>query len=411
MRVMICLWMLFGCAEGITEKSTQWWKEGSPICTGAEAAPVAEAVAKGAGEAALGAGAGEAAFGAGAGELAGGLAGGLAAPETTAAFLSGVPEAVAGTQLPVGGALLDITAPGAVETAAAAGAALGPGSGTPSILPGAAEAGAGAVPGGGAAPGVPEAPVTPAPKPAPIGPQTAIGTPAPGPTPVSSATSPTVSGATVGGGSGPGIPGGGTPGVPAPVTDLSVPASAADKTRLAGTTSIADKAIKAVTSNPLTAGALGMNALAQVNAQKQGKTLAGQMKAAAKPASSVADKFLAEGLSGKPSASTAYEIDQWVNNQSASIKQRYANMGRDPNNDSAAAKELSDINAKAVAMKDAAAQGLVTQGLNAANIAQGPTTQAALAAAQQDKDLAASMGATLQSLALLQAIQSRTPAV
>lgn len=316
----------------------------------------------------------------------------LASPASVGSFLSTVPEAVAGTQLPVGGALLDITAPGALQAATAAGNALGPGSGAPSLLPGTA-----ATP--EAIPTLPQAPTPP------VGPQTAVGTPAPGPTPIANATGPAVSGAPVGGG-GAGVPGGAMPGVPAPVTDLSVPASAADKARLA-TTSLADKAINAVTKNPLTAGALGLNLFAQANSRKQGKQLDQQLKAAGAPATAVGNQFLAQGASGKPSASSAYDIDKWAADTSAAIKQRYANMGRDASNDSAAAKELADVQAKAVAMRDAAAQGLVSQGLQAAQVGMGPTTQAALAAAQQDKDLASSMASTLNSLAMLQALQAR----
>lgn len=335
--------------------------------------------------------------GSGAGAVGGDLSGSLASPSSVSNFLSTVPEATPGTTLPIGGSELDITAPGAVGAATAAGNALGPGSGTPSLLPG----------GGGTTPIAP--PTTPVgtplgtPAPTPAG-TTAAPTPA-APAPISNATAPVATGSPVGGAGAPGVPGGGTPGLPAPVEDLSRAASAADKARLAP--GVVDKALNAITKNPLTAAGIGVNVLSQINARKQGKQLDQQLRASAAPASSVANQLISEGLSGKPSASAAFDISKWTQATKSAIRQRYANMGRDPSNDSAAAKELADVDAKAVAMRDAAAQGLLQGGLNAAQIAQGPTTQAALAAAQQDKELGASIANTLTALGQLQAMSSR----
>lgn len=199
----------------------------------------------------------------------------------------------------------------------------------------------------------------------------------------------------------------GSPGVPDPTEEA--------KRRLGQTTagaakaapSIYQRAIDALTKNPLAAAGLGLNVASQVMNRNKGKDLASQIKAAGAPSAAAAGSLIDKGLSGTPSPASAFEIDKWANNSIEAIKQRYANMGRDAGNDSAAAREIADVKAQQVAMRDKAANDLLAMGLNAQGLAQGPQIQAALAAAQQDKDLAASMGNMLQSMAMLEALSSR----
>lgn len=166
-----------------------------------------------------------------------------------------------------------------------------------------------------------------------------------------------------------------------------------------------DKLIGNLTKNPLSLVSSGVNMLGQANSRKAGKDLEGQLKAAGAQTKGVADKLLNQGAS----PSTIYEIDKWLQQGTEQIAQRYASMGRDPTKDSAAAKEVADLKAKAVAMKDQATMSALQQGLSAASIAQGPQVQAALAGAQQDKELAASMSGMLQNMAMLEAMSNRRP--
>ena len=54
-----------------------------------------------------------------------------------------------------------------------------------------------------------------------------------------------------------------------------------------------------------------------------------------------------------------------------------------------------------------AAQTSVTQGLQAAGLAQGPSVQAAMAGAQQDQQLSQAVAQMLQQMAMIQAMQGR----
>lgn len=168
--------------------------------------------------------------------------------------------------------------------------------------------------------------------------------------------------------------------------------------------SMGQKALNAITNNPLTAGALGLNVLGQMNAAKSGKTLAGQLKKQAQPVQEISDSLLAQYKAGTISPSTSFDIQRWKDQSIAQTKNYYAKAGIPDS--SAAQSAIANIEAKAVAMEDQARQGLLTQGLNAAGVAAGPASAAITAQAQQDQNLQQASGSALNSLMLLQAMQS-----
>jgi len=152
--------------------------------------------------------------------------------------------------------------------------------------------------------------------------------------------------------------------------------------------------------NALPMAGLGLNALAQ---RRMGDTLSRSLGQAGQRSGSAADTLLQQGLSGQAPQAVVAQANQTYQDTVEKIKQQYANMGRDPRTDTGA---IAAMNRAAVA-RDAQiqqyAQGLTSQGLQAAQIAQTPATQAAMAAAQQDQQLMAAQREVLDRLSKLQA--------
>lgn len=211
--------------------------------------------------------------------------------------------------------------------------------------------------------------------------------------------------------------------MPAPVTDLSAPAGLADNARL-GVQGIVDKVPSGVTSTVQKAldalgitdskGGIGKNALSiaglglsQYNAGKNRASLSKDLTAAAAPASEAARRLLEQGLAGQAPAAIIAAADKTLNDRTQEVIQRYSNMGRDARTDTGAAAEISKLKVARDAAIAQYAQTMTSQGLQAAGIAQGPTTQAAVAGAQQDKDLSNSIAQMLQQMAMMQALQGR----
>ena len=158
-------------------------------------------------------------------------------------------------------------------------------------------------------------------------------------------------------------------------------------------------------SNALPAAALG---LSQYRANKTGQALQDQLKAASAQVQPVASSLINQYETGQINPAQEKQITDLTNNTKARIKQRYAQMGRDPNTDSAAQSELAKADADAVAMRDAAQQGILTQGLQAAGLAQGPATSAVMAGYQSDLQQQQAMQNFMNTLALMQSKQATT---
>lgn len=186
-------------------------------------------------------------------------------------------------------------------------------------------------------------------------------------------------------------------------TGLTAPANALTTTpSVPGTF---DKAISAITNNPLTAASLGMTGLSAYQGKQAAKALQNSLQQAGAQTSNTAQQLLNQYQTGTINPAQDKQITDWTNNQIAQIKQRYASMGRDPNTDSAAQAEMANAQAQGVAMRDQALQGVLTQGLNAAGIAAGPTTQAIMAGYNANTTAQNSMAQAMQTLAMLQALQ------
>lgn len=161
-------------------------------------------------------------------------------------------------------------------------------------------------------------------------------------------------------------------------------------------------------------GAVGKNALplglmigGQVAQNRRGDQLSKDLRAISAGPKAASDQLLAEGTSGNVPPAVMQQYDQSYKDKVSEINQRYANMGRDPRTDTGAQAEIQ----KAKDAKDAQvanyASGLTTQGLQAAQVAAGPQTQAAIAGAQKDEALQAAMANGLQTLAMMQAYQGK----
>ena len=151
-----------------------------------------------------------------------------------------------------------------------------------------------------------------------------------------------------------------------------------------------------------TAVPLAALGISQYRANKQAQAIKDQLAAASAQTKGVATSLLDKYQTGTIDANQQKQIDDLTNNTKARIKQRYAQMGRDPNTDSAAQSELAKADADAVAMQDAAKQGILTQGLNAAGLAQGPATSAVMAGYQSDLQQQQAMQNFMNTLALMQ---------
>lgn len=168
----------------------------------------------------------------------------------------------------------------------------------------------------------------------------------------------------------------------------------------AGGGSFIDKLIGSIKNNPLTAAGLGLNVASQLNNNKKSNSLSDQLKATGAPALTAGNDLISQYESGQIPSSTAFDIQKWQDQQIAAARQRYHAMG----DSTALANTEAQIRAQAQAMTDTARQGLLTSGLQALQVGQGPIASAAQAQAQQDSALSSSMGSALNSLLLLQAL-------
>lgn len=170
--------------------------------------------------------------------------------------------------------------------------------------------------------------------------------------------------------------------------------------------SFIQKAIDSATNSPLSAASLGFNLYKQSQAAKNGQSAQAQLEKVAQPASDASKKLIEEGLGGNVPAPILTQFNKTAEQQKAAIDSRYANMGRDPNNDSSAAAEKAKIDEARDAQIANYASQLLQQGLTAAGVASAPATQAILAGVNQDKDMQNAMAQMLQQMAFLETMRS-----
>lgn len=314
-------------------------------------------------------GAGGGAAGAGAGEAGAGTLMPAAVPELGAA--NATPGAVT-----AGSGMGNAVTAGAIGTSGAAGVLPTGGGGGDELPPTNAPA---APPLGGigdmAAAPTPTAPSAPAP----------LSTPA---TPAS--PTPTATGLQTGGGE---------------AAHSGVPELEVQKTAVKPQASLSDKALKAITDNPLQSASLGLNVAGQIASRSAKKDAASQLEASTATAREASRQLIAQGMAGQVPPAIMAQFDKALEDRVSEIRQRYASMGRDPATDSGAQNDI----AKAVAAKNAQvaqyAQSLISQGLQAAGVAAGPQTAAIQAGAAQDKALQDAMAGSLNSMAMIEALK------
>lgn len=186
----------------------------------------------------------------------------------------------------------------------------------------------------------------------------------------------------------------------------AAPAAGAPTAPPAAGKGIFQKAVDSATNNPLGAASLGFNLYKQSQVNKNSKSAQDQLQAVAQPASDASKQLIAEGLSGNVPSSILTQFTTTANQQKDAIRARYANMGRDPNNDSSAAAELAKVDEARDAQIANYASTLLTQGLTAAGVANAPATQAILAGVNADREMQNAMSQMLQQMAFLESINA-----
>jgi hypothetical protein len=214
------------------------------------------------------------------------------------------------------------------------------------------------------------------------------------------------------------------------VVDKGVSAGTADKLRL-GTlsappgTSSAGKSVLdrlgltkdgGVGPNALPAAGIAASALMKPKGGDVADAARGQrdeLTALNAPARAASESMIAQGLSGKVPASILSQFDEATNNRVEQIRQRYATMGRDPDNDSAAAQEIAKAQEDRNQMianysRQPLQDGLAAAGLvhSTGGAAAGAGVNAAIAGANQDQQFSQATANMLQQMAMLQALQA-----
>lgn len=157
--------------------------------------------------------------------------------------------------------------------------------------------------------------------------------------------------------------------------------------------------------SPLTALGLASTAANALRQRKTGDELSKKLGEIGGPTAALGEDLIAQYKSGQLNPADEFNINKWEQQQTAQAKALYAKAGMGTS--TAALNATRQIQAQAQAMRDQARQGLLTQGLNASRISQGPLMEAAKASAQKDNALSGATASALNSLMLLQALQSK----
>lgn len=166
-----------------------------------------------------------------------------------------------------------------------------------------------------------------------------------------------------------------------------------------------DKALKQLNSVAPYA-LMAMSAKGQGATKANGNNAAAQLNALAAPVANVESSLLSNFQNGQISAADQSAIAQWQQQQKAAVDQYYAKAGL--SNSSMHADAVSKIGQQADAMRQQAVQNLLTGGLKAAGIAQGPQMAAIQAQLQSDQQSQLATQNFLQQLAKMMAAQGTT---
>lgn len=182
------------------------------------------------------------------------------------------------------------------------------------------------------------------------------------------------------------------------------PGNAANVMKMLG---LYDPAKGTLGQNVLPLASLGLTAYKQNQQNKQGQTTQEQLNRLSQPAQDASRKLIEEGMAGNVPPAILQQLQTTAQAQKDAIRSRYANMGRDPNNDSAAAAEMAKVDEAMNAQIAQYSSQLLQQGLQAAGVAAGPATAAIQAGVQSDKALQDSMTNAMQQMMLLRQLQQQ----
>ena len=168
-------------------------------------------------------------------------------------------------------------------------------------------------------------------------------------------------------------------------------------------------ALKSLGVTPFQAAGLGLSGYSQYKSAQNQKSLQDQLNQQAQLTRPAAQELMSQYQSGTIGAAQEKQIADYTNQQKATIKQRYAKMGRDPNYDSAAQQEMANVDVQAASMRDTALQNVLSSGLKASGVTAGPAQQAIMAGYQQDQAAQKAQADFLAALANMQARGSGSP--
>jgi len=161
--------------------------------------------------------------------------------------------------------------------------------------------------------------------------------------------------------------------------------------------------------NALPLLALAKSAYASRQAGKEAAGLKNQLLEAAGPTKGISEQLLSQYQSGQINPAAKAQIDQATAAAIAQIKQRYAQMGRNPETDSAAQNEIAMAQQRSLQLTEQARQGILSQGLQAAGMAQGPIRNAVMAQYNANRENEQSMYQLLAALARMQSREQSAP--
>lgn len=177
-----------------------------------------------------------------------------------------------------------------------------------------------------------------------------------------------------------------------------------------GEPSLVSRALKSLGIYDPVKGDLGKNAFpaaglaaniggGYLQRKSQGKA-AEELKRLGQPAQNASNDLLARFKSGELPTAQAQGIKTWQEQAVADIKGFYSRAGL--SGSSMEVDQINKVKAQAEAMADQARQGLLTQGLQAAQVGQGPLASAISSQAQQDAELRSAQQNMLATLAMFQ---------
>lgn len=142
--------------------------------------------------------------------------------------------------------------------------------------------------------------------------------------------------------------------------------------------------------------AMGLSAVSSMGRKPTDYTP--QLQALAAPAMGAADTLLKNYSAGKLLPSDQQQIDTWEKQQIAQVQDYYARSGQ--GDSTMAQSQIGNIKAQAEGMRSQALQGMLTSGLNAIGVAQGPVMTAIQTQIAQDQQMQQAQSQLFMTLAM-----------